>query len=57
MKAYALVFRDGQPFIKSISDSRKTCIKQAEKYFCFNYKEMKNKGMRLVVVDVNVCKD
>jgi len=47
-KAYALIFKDGDIFLKRISGSRKTCIKQAKDYFKFNWKEIKNKGMRCV---------
>lgn len=53
-KAYALTFKDGDIFLKSISESRKTCIKQASDYFKLDWKEIKNKGMRCVRISINV---
>lgn len=54
--AYALVFKDGEPFINSISHSKKKTIKLAKDYFGLSWKEIKNTGMRCVEVDVRVVK-
>lgn len=51
---YALVFKDGDPFINSISHSKKKTIKLAKDYFGLSWKEIKNTGMRCVEIDVKV---
>jgi len=51
--AYALIFKDGEPFLNSISESRKLCIKKAEDYFGLKWKEIKSKGMRCQQININ----
>lgn len=51
--AYALIFKDGEPFLNSISESRKLCIKKAENYFGLKWKEIKSKGMRCQQIHIN----